>query len=119
MKAHNDPDWRTMTIRELEQELMALPSMDKARILQTLVADLTGRWPGIEKMTGIVGGDACIVRTRIPVWGLEEYRRLGWSDKQILANFPSLRQQELENAWSYVLSHESEVDQAIRENEEA
>ncbi|MCB0063215.1 MAG: DUF433 domain-containing protein [Caldilineaceae bacterium] len=107
-----------MTIRELEQELMALPSVDKARILQTLVADLTDRWPGIEKVASVVDGDACIVRTRIPVWGLEEYRRMGWSDQQILENFPSLSQQDLENAWLYVLSHKEEIDQAIHDNEE-
>jgi uncharacterized protein (DUF433 family) len=108
-----------MTIRELEREILALPSTDKARILQTLVADLTNQWPGIEKTPGVVGGDACIVRTRIPVWGLEGYRRLGLSDEQILENFPSLSQQDLENAWSYVLSHRDEIDQALRENEEA
>lgn len=108
-----------MTIRELEREILALSSTDKARILQTLVADLTNQWPGIEKTSGVVGGDACIVRTRIPVWGLEGYRRLGWSDEQILKNFPSLSQQDLENAWSYVLSHSDEIEQALRENEEA
>jgi len=108
-----------MTIRELEREILALSSTDKARILQTLVADLTNQWPGIKKTSGVVGGDACIVRTRIPVWGLEGYRRLGWSDEQILKNFPSLSQQDLENAWSYVLSHSDEIEQALRENEEA
>lgn len=26
-------------------------------------------WPGVEKTPGVVGGDACIRRIRIPVWG--------------------------------------------------
>lgn len=82
-------------------------------------ANLTNQWPGIAKTPRVVDGDACIVRTLIPVWGLEGYHRLGWADEEILENFPSLSQQDLENAWSYVLSHKSEIDQAIRKNEEA
>lgn len=74
---------------------------------------------GIERTPDVVGGDACVVRTRIPIWGLEGYRRLGWSDEKILENFPSLSQQDLENAWAYVLSHKGEIDQAIRDNGEA
>lgn len=108
-----------MTIMELEQEILALPSVDKARILQTLVADLTNQWPGIEKTPGVVGGDACIVRTRIPVWALEGYRRLGWNDEQILENFPSLSAQDLVSTWSYVASHKDEINQALRANEQA
>lgn len=108
-----------MTILELEKELLALPVIDKARILQVLVADLTKQWPGIEKKAGVVGGDACIIRTRIPVWALESYRRLGWSDATILDNFPTLSQQDLNNAWAYALSNEQEIKQAIQENEKA
>lgn len=74
---------------------------------------------GIERTPGVVGGDACIVQTHIPVWGLEGYRRLGWRDEQILENFPALSPQDLNNAWSYVLCHKDEIDQAIRDNEEA
>jgi uncharacterized protein (DUF433 family) len=33
--------------------------------------------PGVERTAGVAGGDACIERTRIPVWVLEGYRRLG------------------------------------------
>ncbi len=73
---------------------------------------------GTEKTLGVVGGDACIVRTRIPVWALEGYRRLGWNNEQILENFPSLCQQDLENAWAYAISYHDEIDQALRESEE-
>ena len=34
----------------------------------------------IVKTPGVCGGDARIKGTRITVWGLEEWRRLGWSD---------------------------------------
>jgi uncharacterized protein (DUF433 family) len=65
----------------------------------------------------VVGGDACIVRTRIPVWALENYRRLGWSEAQILENYPPLRAVALVNAWAYVDAHRKEIDRAIHENE--
>jgi uncharacterized protein (DUF433 family) len=45
----------------------------------------------IEKTPGIVGGSACITRTRIPVWTLESYRRLGATTQQIVEAFPTLR----------------------------
>ncbi|MDO9349350.1 MAG: DUF433 domain-containing protein, partial [Anaerolineales bacterium] len=64
-------------------------------------------------------GDACIVRTRIPVWALENYRRLGWSEATILDNFPTLRAADLVNAWAYVDAHRDEIDRAIRAHEEA
>jgi uncharacterized protein (DUF433 family) len=55
----------------------------------------------------------------MPVWSLEQSRRLGLSDDAILRNYSSLRQQHLEAAWEYVLSHRSEIEQAILRNEEA
>jgi len=74
---------------------------------------------GVEKTDGVCGGDPCIARTRIPVWSLEQARRLGLSDEAILTNYPSLRKQDLDAAWDYVLTHRSEIKQAILQNEEA
>ncbi|MFN8489198.1 MAG: DUF433 domain-containing protein [Caldilineaceae bacterium] len=76
-------------------------------------------WLGIEKTPGVVGGDACIANTRIPVWALEGYRRLGWHEAQILENFPTLRAADLVHAWSYVDAHQTEIEQALLEQEEA
>lgn len=74
---------------------------------------------GVEKTANVIGGDACIVGTRIPVWALEGYRRLGWREAQILENYPTLRAADLVNAWAYVATHPEEIDQALREQEEA
>ena len=76
-------------------------------------------WPGIEKIENVAGGEACIVRTRIPVWTLENYRRLGWSEATILENYPALRAADLVNAWGYVDAHIDEINQVIQENEAA
>jgi|HubBroStandDraft_2_1064218.scaffolds.fasta_scaffold21162_3 uncharacterized protein (DUF433 family) len=73
----------------------------------------------IEKTRGVAGGSACLVRTRIPVWSLENCRRLGWTERALLKNFPTLRLQDLQAAWSYAARHKSEIDREIRNNEAA
>lgn len=108
-----------MTVKEFERQLLALPPAEKAQIFYTLFVDLTQSTPGIEKTPGVVGGDACIIRTRLPVWALEGYRRMGWSEQQILENFPSLRPEDLRNAWAYVATHALEIETALDENEAA
>ena len=108
-----------MALKELEPQLLALTAAEKAQALRLLSLDLTHTWPGIEKTPGVAGGAACIVRTRIPVWVLEGYRRLGWSEARILDNYPTLRAADLVNAWAYAEAHLDEIEQAIRQNEEA
>jgi len=63
------------------------------------------------------GGDACIRDTRIPVWAVVNYRRLGASDAEILRAYPSLTPSDLETAWAYSAENAIEIDRAIRENE--
>lgn len=108
-----------MTVQTLESQLAGLSRAEKAELIQKLVQEIVNAWPGIEKTPGVVGGDACIVRTRIPVWALENYRRLGWSEATILDNFPTLRAADLVNAWAYADAHRDEIDRAIREHEDA
>ena len=109
-----------MTLKkELEAQLLSLTPSEKAQAIQILALSLASTWAGIEKTPGVVGGDACIVGTRIPVWSLVNYRRLGASDAQILNDFPTLRAGDLVNAWAYAQSNSDEIETAIRENEEA
>ena len=74
---------------------------------------------GIEKDAAICGGEACIARTRVPVWVLEQARRLGATEADLLTDYPSLTAADLAAAWAYVLAHRQEVESAIRANEEA
>jgi uncharacterized protein (DUF433 family)/predicted nuclease of predicted toxin-antitoxin system len=74
---------------------------------------------GIESTADVCGGDPRIAGTRIPVWALEHYRRLGLTEAKILIAFPALRATDLVNAWSFVAEHRDEIDVQIRENEEA
>ena len=64
------------------------------------------------------GGDACIRDTRIPVWVLVNYRRLGGSDADLLRDYPALTPADLEAAWGYYAANREEIDRAIRHNEE-
>ena len=74
----------------------------------------------IEKSPGVIGGDACIRNTRIAVWMLVEAKKAGVPDKKQLERFlPPLTQADLDAAWEYYAQHRAEIEQAIRENEEA
>lgn len=64
-----------------------------------------------------MGGVPCISRTRIPVWVLEQSRRLGTSEADLLRDYPSLTAQDLANAWAYVRSHRAEIEEQIEVNE--
>ena len=68
-------------VREL---LPKLSPAQKARLLHDVARDLDAFAPGIERTPDVCGGDACIVRTRIPVWLLEQARRMGSEDQEIL-----------------------------------
>ena len=99
--------------------LSTLTRAEKAQLLQWIVCDLGDVFPGIETTPGVAGGAPCIVRTRIPIWVLEQARRLGVCEADLLGAYPSLRAEDLAGAWAYVRSHRHEIDQRIRENEDA
>jgi uncharacterized protein (DUF433 family) len=67
-------------LQEIETKLSQLSRAEKAQVLKWVTTDLDGAFSGIEKISGVVGGDACIVRTRIPVWTLVQAKRLGASE---------------------------------------
>src|SRR3982751_49743 len=105
--------------QEVEKLLAQMSRAEKAQLLQLVVRDLGEAFPGIEMTPGVCGGEPRIVRTRIPVWVLEQARRLGTSESEILRIYPTLRASDLANAWAYVNSHREEIEQQIRENEAA
>ncbi len=67
----------------------------------------------IQKTPGVMGGEACIRRTRISVWILVGYRKLGLSDSKLLEAYPGLTATDLEAAWAYYRDHTAEIDEAI------
>ena len=103
-------------LQDVEQQLASLSRDDKAKLVKSLVRELGNGFPGIVSEPGVCGGEPCIIRTRIPVWILEQLRRQGLWDAEILGSYPTLRTDDLENAWAYVESHREEIDSRIRDN---
>jgi uncharacterized protein (DUF433 family) len=96
----------------------ASPKM-RASLFQKIAGVPSGHFPGIEKTPGVCGGSACIIRTRIPVWSLVAWKKLGTQDDVLLKNYPTLIQQDLDNAWGYYLIYTDEIEHEIRENNQA
>ncbi len=105
------------SLSDFEKLLPTLSPGEKAQLLKWVVQELGAAFPGIDSRPDVCGGEACIVRTRIPAWLLEQAWRLGSSEQELLSAHPSLRAEDLVNAWAYVRSHATEVDSQIRENE--
>jgi uncharacterized protein (DUF433 family) len=99
-------------LEELAKRLAALSPAEQARALKVIHA-----FGGTERSPDVMGGHACVVHTRIPVWLLESYRRVGWDEARILENFPTLSAFDLENAWAYRDLHGDEIEQAISDEQ--
>jgi uncharacterized protein (DUF433 family) len=109
-----------MTKLEAAEKVVSdLSPAEKAALLQSVARDLGDATPGIETHPAVCGGKPCIVRTRIPVWVLEQARRLGASEADLLRSYPTLRAADLVNAWAYVRNHLADIERQIRENEDA
>lgn len=108
-----------MTLRELESVIMALSPAEKTQILQWVARDLTHTTPGISRQPDVMGGAACIVRTRIPIWLLVHLRRQGMSEADLLMNYPILRAEDLANAWVYAHQYADEIETEIHAQAEA
>jgi uncharacterized protein (DUF433 family) len=105
------------TFDQAQSLVASLPRQDRARLFVWMAAEIADQLPGIEFDPRACGGSARIAGTRIPVWSLESWRRLGASDEEILRNHPSLQASDLLNSWQYVARHAREIDREIAENE--
>ncbi|MBO1349003.1 MAG: DUF433 domain-containing protein [Hormoscilla sp. GUM202] len=108
-----------MKLAELETQLLALTPAEKASAIGILTQNLSNGSPGITKTPGVCGGEACIARTRIPVWLLVSFRRQGATDAYILEGYPHLTAADLVNVWAYADAHPEEIEEAIVKNREA
>lgn len=103
----------------IEKTLSYLSPGEKAHLLQKVAQQLSGAVPGIDTTPGVCGGEACIARTRIPVWLLVRARRLGTSEAALLHAYPALRAEDLVNAWAYAQLHSTEIEELINAHEAA
>ena len=101
------------TSADRERMFSEMTRAEKAELLRWIVRDLGDDFPGIESKPDVMGGAPCITRTRIPVWLLEQARRLGTTEADLLRDYPTLTVQDLANAWNFVRSHRAEIDAQI------
>lgn len=105
------------TLKETETAVAGLSKSDKAQLYKRLKKAVENQFPGIEKNLNVMGGAACVRRTRIAVWLLEQARRQGVGEADLLRNYPGLTAQDLVNAWDYAAAHKEEIENQISENE--
>ena len=53
------------------------------------------------------------------MWVLVQARRLGTSEADLLRRYPTLRAEDLANAWAYARAHREEIEHQILANETA
>ena len=106
-------------IEQAEALVAKMTRGEKAQLLQRVARDTGDAYPGIDSTADVAGGDPCMARTRVPAWTLEQARRRGASEAELLRTFPGLRAEDLANAWAYVRAHRDRIDTQIRDNEAA
>ena len=102
-------------LQELETQLLALTPTEKSEAIRLLTQSLSNSWPGITKTPDVCGGDACIVKTRLPVWLFVSLRIQGATDAEILQFYPYLNAENLVNVWTYADANSEEIASALRE----
>lgn len=111
--AELDPVEREQLFCELSEQVLPSPSL----LIKLLSRQPADDYPLIVTTPDVCGGEARVIRTRIPVWVVERMRQLGLAEIDILRSFPTLRAVDLVQIWSYADRHRSEIERAIRENE--
>jgi uncharacterized protein (DUF433 family) len=110
--------------QRIVSEIESAPEPFQAEVLDFVIflkQRKSGDGPGktfIRHTPGVCGGEACIRMTRIAVWMLEEARRAGAMDVDLLADYPDLTRDDLDAAWQYVSTHADEIENAIQANNE-
>lgn len=125
-----DPNgsFRPMSVltERIVREIESAPEPIQAEVLDFLLfvkaragGSENGGVTRIRRTPGVCGGEACIGMSRVAVWMLEEARRSGVGELELLKDYPGLSVHDLEATWEYVDSHREEIDRAIRMNREA
>lgn len=74
--------------------------------------------PYITYQKGVCGGRAIISGTRVPVWSIIKWYKIGMTIEEILKGFPHLTPSQVYDALSYYYDNQKEIEKDIAENEE-
>ncbi len=66
---------------------------------------------------GVCGGRSIIDGTRIPVWSIIKWYKIGMSLEEIMREFPKLTPAQIHDAFSYYYDNLKEIERDIAENE--
>lgn len=91
---------KDLSLTSEEEAMRAVVRYVMERAESAQVARALGQ-PAVRSTEGLMGGDACIRNTRIPVWLLVSYKMQGMTDSELLVNYPILNAADLIAAWDY------------------
>ena len=74
--------------------------------------------PYTTRKKGVCGGRSIIEGTRIPVWSIIRWYKLGMSVEEIMREFPQLTHSQVHDAFSYYYDNQKEIEGDIAENED-
>ncbi len=74
--------------------------------------------PYITRKKGVCGSRSIIDGTRIPVWSIIKWYKLGMSIEDIMREFPQLTPSQVHDAFSYYYDNQEEIERDIAENED-
>jgi uncharacterized protein (DUF433 family) len=73
--------------------------------------------PHVLKRAGVCGGRSVVAGTRIPVWSLIKWYKLGLTVEDVMREFPQLPPSQVHDAFSYYYDNPDEIERDISENE--
>jgi len=74
--------------------------------------------PYIINKEGVCGGRSIIEGTRVAVWSIIKWYKIGMSIEEIIAGFPHLTPAQVYDAFSYYYDNQEEIEKDIEENED-
>ena len=88
------------------------------KISEELVVVQRTEHPYIDRKPGVCGGKPKIVGTRLPVWVLAGYHKMGLLDDEILRMYSHITAAQFYDALSYYYDHKDEIDEFLAKNTE-
>jgi type III restriction enzyme len=73
--------------------------------------------PYVYSKKGVCGGRSIIKGTRIPVWSIISWYKLGLSVEEIMREFSQLTPAQIHDAFSYYYDNPKEIEKDIKDNE--
>ncbi len=74
--------------------------------------------PYVTRKKGVCGSRSIIGGTRIPVWSIIKWYKLGMLIEDIMREFPQLTPSQVHDAFSYYYDNQKEIEGDIAENED-